>query len=252
MITFTEKDFNSNDGMLTSVWGPVMWHMLHTISFNYPVNPTSVQINDYYKFLKKLPKILPCGTCRDNLVNNYKSLNFGRHYFKNRHSLSKFVYILHETINKMLNKKSNLTYEDVRNKYELLRARCMDKKSDEPACKKNHKGCSEWLHGTGDDKPCIYIVITSGKNNNNLKQMLNNVKNNESAFGNENSDCKIVIGNDIYNKCSKNKKESKRKSQRGERKNSKRKSQRGGRKNSKRKSQRGGRRNSKGNSKRKL
>ena len=26
--------------MLTSVWGPSLWHSLHTISFNYPVKPT--------------------------------------------------------------------------------------------------------------------------------------------------------------------------------------------------------------------
>ena len=26
--------------MLTSVWGPGMWHYLHTMSFIYPTNPT--------------------------------------------------------------------------------------------------------------------------------------------------------------------------------------------------------------------
>ena len=30
---FTKKDFCSGDGMLTSVWGPSMWHNLHTMSF---------------------------------------------------------------------------------------------------------------------------------------------------------------------------------------------------------------------------
>ena len=81
MLEFTNKDFNSNDGMLTSVWGPVMWHMLHTISFNYPVNPTEKDKKNYYKFFKGLSNILPCGKCRDNLKKNYKTLDFGRHYF---------------------------------------------------------------------------------------------------------------------------------------------------------------------------
>ena len=27
-------EFNSCDGMLTTVWGPGMWHFLHTMSFN--------------------------------------------------------------------------------------------------------------------------------------------------------------------------------------------------------------------------
>ena len=37
---FKKHDFISGDGMLTSVWGPSMWHYLHTMSFNYPINPT--------------------------------------------------------------------------------------------------------------------------------------------------------------------------------------------------------------------
>ena len=43
---FTTKDFNSDEGMLTSVWGPALWHVLHTVSFNYPVNPTQKQKKD--------------------------------------------------------------------------------------------------------------------------------------------------------------------------------------------------------------
>ena len=35
--TFSGKDYMSGDGMLTTVWGPAMWHFLHTMSFNYPV-----------------------------------------------------------------------------------------------------------------------------------------------------------------------------------------------------------------------
>lgn len=37
---FDKSDFESKDGMLTSVWGPSMWHFLHTMSFNYPLKPT--------------------------------------------------------------------------------------------------------------------------------------------------------------------------------------------------------------------
>ena len=37
---YSKKDYMSGDGMLTSVWGPSMWHFLHTMSFNYPVKPT--------------------------------------------------------------------------------------------------------------------------------------------------------------------------------------------------------------------
>ena len=46
--TYSKNDYNSGDGMLTTVWGPAMWHYLHTMSFNYPVNPTSENKKHYY------------------------------------------------------------------------------------------------------------------------------------------------------------------------------------------------------------
>ena len=44
---YSKKEYNSGDGMLTSVWGPSMWHYLHTMSFNYPVHPTTQEKKDY-------------------------------------------------------------------------------------------------------------------------------------------------------------------------------------------------------------
>lgn len=42
---YKKSDYNSGDGMLTTVWGPAMWHYLHTMSFNYPINPTQENKN---------------------------------------------------------------------------------------------------------------------------------------------------------------------------------------------------------------
>ena len=52
--TFNNNDYNSKDGMLTTVWGPSLWHSLHTISFNYPTNPTSNKNVDTYHSSKVL------------------------------------------------------------------------------------------------------------------------------------------------------------------------------------------------------
>jgi hypothetical protein len=70
---FTIDDYNSGDGMMTSVWGPAMWLFLHTMSFNYPVNPTEEQKKHYYKFFKNIQNILPCKYCRDNYKENLKT-----------------------------------------------------------------------------------------------------------------------------------------------------------------------------------
>ena len=40
--------------MLTSVWGPSLWHALHCISFNYPVSPTQEEKTRYMDFIKSL------------------------------------------------------------------------------------------------------------------------------------------------------------------------------------------------------
>ena len=121
---YTKKDYESGDGMLTSVWGPSMWHYMHTMSFNYPVDPTSQEKKHYYRFMKNLVHVLPCKYCRINFRENLKCLPLKMKHMKSRATFSKYVYDLHELINKMLKKKSNLTYEQVRERYEHFRARC--------------------------------------------------------------------------------------------------------------------------------
>ena len=57
---FSKEDYKSGDGMLTSVWGPPMWHFLHTMSFNYPINPTAEDKKNYSEFIYNLRYVLPC------------------------------------------------------------------------------------------------------------------------------------------------------------------------------------------------
>lgn len=121
---FTEDELNSDDGMLTTIWGPSLWHTLHTISFNYPVNPTSEQKRQYKDFIMSLRNVLPCGACRKNLANNLSKCPLNAHALKNRKNFSRWMYRLHEQINTMLGKSSGLSYEDVAQRYENFRARC--------------------------------------------------------------------------------------------------------------------------------
>jgi len=128
MKTYSKKDYNSGEGMLTSVWGPGMWHFLHTISFNYPTNPTNEEKLNYKNFILSLKHVLPCIYCRINLKKNILEKPITNNIMNNRDTFSKYIYELHEDINKMLGKKSNLTYYDVRERYEHFRARCNKKK----------------------------------------------------------------------------------------------------------------------------
>ena len=163
---YTKKDYESGDGMLTSVWGPSMWHYLHTMSFNYPVHPSSEEKKHYYGFMKKLVYVLPCKYCRINLKTNYKNLPLRKCDMKNRESFSKYVYHLHELVNKMLKKKSGLSYCQVRDRYENFRARCTQKKPLLFKVKKRgtqkEKGCTIPLYGK-KAKGIIKIVPQESK-----------------------------------------------------------------------------------------
>lgn len=134
---FTKTDFNSGDGMLTSVWGPSLWHYLHVMSFNYPVHPTLKDKTNYKNFILSLQNVLPCRYCRTNLTKNFKKCPLTMKQMENRDSFSKYVYNLHQTINKMLHKPTNLTYADVRDRYEHFRSRCTDKEKKEDKDKDN-------------------------------------------------------------------------------------------------------------------
>ena len=56
---FKKQDYESSDGMLTYVWGPSLWHFLHTMSFNYPVNPTKEDKQNYMNYIHSLKFIFP-------------------------------------------------------------------------------------------------------------------------------------------------------------------------------------------------
>lgn len=163
---YTKKDYESGDGMLTSVWGPSMWHYLHTMSFNYPVHPTQDDKKHYRDFMKSLVYVLPCKYCRINLKTNYKNLPLRKCDMKNRDTFSKYVYHLHELVNKMLKKKSGLSYCQVRDRYENFRARCTQKKPLLFKVKKRgtrkEKGCTIPLYGK-KAKGIIKIVPQESK-----------------------------------------------------------------------------------------
>lgn len=155
---FTRKQYMSGDGMLTTVWGPSMWHYLHTMSFNYPNNPTKEEKKQYKNFILQLQYVLPCKYCRVNLKNNFKHMPIKECHMKNRFTFSKYIYDLHEFVNKMLKKKSNLSYCDVRERYEHFRARCTKKEKLFKFNKtKKEKGCTESLYGK--KAKCVIKIV---------------------------------------------------------------------------------------------
>lgn len=171
-FVFKKKDFYSGDGFLTAVWGPAQWHMLHTISFNYPINPTAEEKKQYMEYVLSLKNVLPCGACRKNLVKNFKKYPLKMKHMESRDTFSRYIYNLHEIVNTMLKKKSNLTYCDVRERYEHFRARClsddsgkvfsnkeiaMNTRKGKKTRKTREQGCTEPLYGK--KSRCILNIV---------------------------------------------------------------------------------------------
>lgn len=175
-FTFDTDALNSDNGMLTTVWGPSLWHSLHTMSFNYPVKPKEIHKKKYMELIKNLKYTLPCIYCRINLKNNFKEMPLKQCHMKSRETFSRYVYDLHEKINCMLGKKSNLSYDDVRQRYENFRARC-DKKTikhkiwkskksmSSTKTKKKEKGCVEPYYGK--KSKCIIKIVPQDENTSN-------------------------------------------------------------------------------------
>ena len=163
---YDKTDYSSNDGMLTTIWGPGIWHYLHTMSFNYPVNPTAADKRHYRDFVLELKYVLPCGKCRKNLMKTLKKHPLNVSDMESRETFSKYIYHLHEYVNKMLNKKSGLSYDDVRERYEHFRARCVKPLKILKKCsrtktrkgnKKPEKGCVVPLYG--NKAKCVLQII---------------------------------------------------------------------------------------------
>lgn len=165
-LVFKKTDYESNDGMLTKVWGPSLWHFLHTMSFNYPLRPSKLDKKYHKQFMLSLKYTLPCKYCRDNYRQNLKKLPLSPYVFRSRNSFSKYIYLLHEHINTMLGKQSHLSFKDVRDRYEHFRSRCSKTKKRNTNTKlkntqKKEMGCVDPLNGI--KSRCVVHIVPQSK-----------------------------------------------------------------------------------------
>jgi len=139
----TQLDDNKNNGLITKIWGPAMWESIHCVAFGYPLEPTPEQKKYYKDFFMNLMNVLPCKFCRDSykdFITKEKDTVLTDDDLKNRESLTKFVFKIHNRVNKKLGVNYNLTYNDIVKKYESYRAKCIP----------NEKGCNMPLNLKAD------------------------------------------------------------------------------------------------------
>ncbi len=104
--------------MNPEVWGPSGWLFLHTITLNYPNNPTMYDKQYYKNFFMSLQSVLPCDWCSKNYkihMNKYPIDN----YLNSKKDLVTWLIIIHNEVNKIFKKKT-LNYNEVIEIYKNL------------------------------------------------------------------------------------------------------------------------------------
>ena len=137
---------NSNNGMITTQWGPSAWFFLHNVSFGFPIENSKITKElkqRYYAFFYNLQFVLPCKKCRDNYSKNIndKDTKLDLNVFNTRESFKKWLFNLHNKVNKLTGKTIQFTYKELNDKYEKLRAKCNSV---------GHVGCNVPLNGVSN------------------------------------------------------------------------------------------------------
>ena len=125
-IYLENQDDDLDNGLLPQIWGPPTWKALHCITFGYPNNPTKGDKARYKMFFKMIGYVLPCKSCRDSYINFIKNgdTKITSDVLKDRESLARWLYNVHQAVNKKIGINYNVKYEDIIKTYESYRAKC--------------------------------------------------------------------------------------------------------------------------------
>ncbi len=95
------------------VWGSFFWQMIHYVALSYPEEPTIIDKENYKMFFESLQYVLPCESCKDNMVLHMKDLP---PVLKNNEKLFYWTVDLHNMVREMTN-KTTITYEEAKTLY---------------------------------------------------------------------------------------------------------------------------------------
>lgn len=104
--------------MNSNIWGPGAWTFLHSITFNYPDNPSQQDKNEYSDFFYSLANILPCSICQNNFKKNLNDLPI-KFYLQSKKLLTKWLFEIHNRVNIETNKKT-ITFKEFQNIYKKI------------------------------------------------------------------------------------------------------------------------------------
>ena len=104
--------------MEANVWGPGAWLFLHSITLNYPDNPSIYEKKIYKDFFNSLTNILPCDICRQNYKKHIQKFPI-KFFLNSKIDLTKWLVKIHNLTNIDLN-KSTISYNSFIKLYKNL------------------------------------------------------------------------------------------------------------------------------------
>jgi len=100
------------------VWGPPTWIFLHTVTLNYPNNPTMYDKKYYKNFFINLHYILPCEWCSKNYKQHLLKYPIDN-YLNTKKNLVQWLINIHNEVNKIFN-KNTIDYFEFINIYKKI------------------------------------------------------------------------------------------------------------------------------------
>jgi len=95
---------------MTALWGPMGWMTLHSISVNYPENPSVIDIQILNAFMTAFGECITCPHCKQDfavMFTKYKSLH--PEWSSSRYNLFLAILRMHNNVNRKLDKPSPKT-----------------------------------------------------------------------------------------------------------------------------------------------
>ena len=116
----------SDNGLITSIWGPHEWEAFHAKTFGYPIKPSDEEKENYLQYYTLLGYVLPCIHCRRSYQEFIKTgdTKLSIDTVESRETLTKWGFLMHQAVNNKLGVDYGDTYEEMCYKYESYRARC--------------------------------------------------------------------------------------------------------------------------------
>ena len=91
--------------MNPEVWGPHAWFLLHTITFNYPENPSTIDKNNIRNFFYSFAEVIPCNGCKTHFKQHLKKYPLTDEVLESNENLVSWLIDIHNIVNEMNNKK---------------------------------------------------------------------------------------------------------------------------------------------------